>query len=892
MKLPRSPLPFVLFASMLAAQHVLPGDDAPVPPLGHSRKAAIASGGPGSLVVWEDARTVMAGQGGSDVRMGNQTDVYGQLLDATGQPVFTQPIVVCNAPRNQLAPRVAWNGQCWLVVFVTERADWWFFHDVVGVRVDASGNVLDATPIVIRAEQPTPANYYAVNPSVGSDGTNWHVVWEDWNPANSRPNVRGARVAPSGQVLDPSWVDMFEYGYPSFGPREPQVAFAGAAGLLTWRDSATSQVWARRVAPTLQPLAAPFVLGTYTTTMRPTLASDGAQFYVTVRDRLFRVAANGTVLDPAGIVVAIGGASVDSTLHCAWNGSSLSVVNSRGGVNALDVFLTRVAANGVVIDNPSLQVTTHPDNEYRALVAGSGGASTVVFASVATSLSHLEDFRTVHVDAAGVASPHVDVDAGLARQQDVRLVATPGGHVAAWVSKSSSGSRLLALPLDASGLPLAVQPVPIATWPAGVERTGAVACSGSEVAFAWSDAIGQVFVQRFDLALQPLDAAPVPVVAATSGSPAIAAAANGDFLVAAIVPLTNHVNTVRGVRVQAGTSAVLDATPLAIGGNHAREVRVDALGSGWLVHWARASSHDIQTTVLLTATVSSAGQVGAVAQASATYYATCSDLAVLGGEALLVYHCGLYGQDGIRARRLSAAGVPLGGELVVSDDATGQMFPQVAVRGDDWLVAWTDYRRNTGIEQARGDVYVARVRADGAVLDPTGVAVTDTALPEDDVAISGNGACWLAYSAIGRGGAPGSVQRVVVERVDDLLPVAWRTVPGGGVGGSAGRPALAGFGELMPNTPLRLEATGAVPFTFGIQCAGLARLDAPFLGGLCVPSPDLLFVHAADAAGRATFAVVWPPLPPGLPVWHQFWFADATAPFGYGATDGLRSTSR
>ena len=78
---------------------------------------------------------------------------------------------------------------------------------------------------VIRAEQASPANYRGSNPSVGADGTNWIVVWEDWNPANGRPNVRGARVAPGGQVLDPQWRDLYEYGSASFGfkSRHPGV---------------------------------------------------------------------------------------------------------------------------------------------------------------------------------------------------------------------------------------------------------------------------------------------------------------------------------------------------------------------------------------------------------------------------------------------------------------------------------------------------------------------------------------------------------------------------------------------------------------------------------------------------------------------------------------------
>ncbi len=881
----------VLLVGASAGQHVLPGDNARVPAVGGSRFCAIARGGPGYLVVWEDTRTSMAGWSAQQPRMGNQMDIYGLRLDLAGQPIDAEPIVITNMGRSQREPRLAWNGQAWLVVFTTERPDWYFFDDIVGVRVDGNGAVLDPSPISIRPELATPSNYYGANPSVSTDGSNWVVVWEDYNPANGHPNVRGTRIAPGGQVLDPNWVTLYEYGFPSFGPREPQLSFANGSYLLVWRDAASALVQGRRISTTLQPLAAPFQVANYGAVLRPSLASDGNQHYLIVMDRLFRIGSTGTVLDPNGITVAAMGLGQDQTVNCCWNGSSLSVVQTRNLPSGVDVWLSRVAASGLLLDATPLRVTTHTDNENQAFVAGDGGESQVVFAAIAPNLQHFEDVRSVHVDAAGAASPHVDVDAGLARQERVHAIATPGGHLLTFVSRSSLGSRFLAQRLDAAGNAIDAAPVEIAAWSADLDRRTASACDGTVVMFAWTDFAGTGFIRRYSLDLQPLDAQPVQVFTGAPGSLSVAAG-NGQFLVVGVFRVTNDTNNLRGVRVRAADSAVLDAAPFFIGGNWINEANVAAFGGGYLVHWTHAATHDTAVTTIEAAVVMTSGPATAPFTVSTTYYASGADLATNGAEALLVYQTGVHGEDGIRARRIGAGGAMPGPEIVVCDAAVGQMFPSVSTFGDDYVVAWTDFRSNAGIEQPRGDVYLGRVRHDGVVLDPNGIALTSGPLPEDDVDLTTNGGVFACYSAFDRGGAPHHVQRIVVERIEDRLPTDWRTI-GEGTNGINGAPVLAGFGDLSGGNGLRLELTGAAPLTIGILCIGLSRIDAPFLGGVLVPFPDLIGSVATDAVGRFDLGVIWPAgLPAGLNLWHQAWLLDVGGLNGVVATNGLVSTSR
>lgn len=54
------------------------------------------------------------------------------------------------------------------------------------------------------------------------------------------------------------------------------------------------------------------------------------------------------------------------------------------------------------------------------------------------------------------------------------------------------------------------------------------------------------------------------------------------------------------------------------------------------------------------------------------------------------------------------------------------------------LFAWTDFRADGG-----GDVYAARVRHDGTVLDPNGIPIAESGAPENAPAVSWNGSEWL-----------------------------------------------------------------------------------------------------------------------------------------------------
>src|SRR5687768_13388658 len=211
-------------AANMLANILLPGDDVSGPAANNQSGVQIAASGSGYLVVWEDSRTNhlnilgnQSCQGGNPCGQ-SLKDIYAARLDANGQLIDTNPIVVSQATWDQSLPQVAWNGQNWLVVWNTQRvANFSYTTDVVAARISPGGVLLDPQPIVVDGN-PTIDELY---PSVASDGTNWVVVWFD---QGSYFELDAARISPEGTHLDPGGVPIYQPQFPQ-APYNFSIAF-------------------------------------------------------------------------------------------------------------------------------------------------------------------------------------------------------------------------------------------------------------------------------------------------------------------------------------------------------------------------------------------------------------------------------------------------------------------------------------------------------------------------------------------------------------------------------------------------------------------------------------------------------------------------------------------
>jgi len=115
---------------------------------------------------------------------------------------------------------------------------------------------------------------------------------------------------------------------------------------------------------------------------------------------------------------------------------------------------------------------------------------------------------------------------------------------------------------------------------------------------------------------------------------------------------------------------------------------------------------------------------------------------------------------------------------------------------------------------------------------------------------------------------------------------------GQGLAGTAGVPVLAGTGSLTPGSSNDVTLSGALAGASSTLVIGLSSFEAPFKGGVLVPSPDVLLGLPVDGAGGATLPFTWPAgVPSGTMLWWQWWIVDPAGPSGLAASNGLLSTS-
>lgn len=292
------------------------------------------------LVVWGDWRS------------GNTYDIYGTRVSPNGTVQDPAGIAISTANKNQYFPSVAWSGSgpnacfCFLVVWHDYRNTATYEIDIYGSRVNLNGTVLDPSAIPIHLSSDIPNDPGSQYPDVawGEDGTNASCFLVVWNQIIdigfgrvALDNVYGARVGPSGTVLDPDGIPISTAPYP-IDEELPQVAWgrSGTIGyfLVVWNDGRD-----------------------------PDEDIYGA-----------RLKLNGTVADPSGIAIAT--APYGQVLPAvAWeNAQNNFFVVWEDFINYpdRDLYGTRVNLDGIVLESSGIPISTSPLSEEKPALSWNG----------------------------------------------------------------------------------------------------------------------------------------------------------------------------------------------------------------------------------------------------------------------------------------------------------------------------------------------------------------------------------------------------------------------------------------------------------------------------------------------------------------------------------------
>jgi hypothetical protein len=689
------------------------------------------------------------------------------------------------------------------------------------------------------------------NPAVAFDGTNYLVVWED---DRFGYDVFGARVTPTGTVLDPSGIPI------ATGPdrqMRPAVSFGGGTFFVVW-DTTHGDVYedrqidvvGARIDPSgavLEPAPIPVTTAPDTQT-RPVVAFGAGLFLVLWEDRPVgslrsvvtgtRVDLQGSVLDPLGLVLStVPGNRFEPAV--AYGAGSFLVVwrDARFSPVDTDIFGTRVDPAGSVLDPRGIPVSMSPRAQRAPAVSFNGTNHLVVWADTRSTIPRVFGARV------SPAAEVLDLDgieiapSGGGQRGNPAVVAQGTTYLVAWHGWDAYGGPmdLLGARVDAGGAALDPAGFTIASgqW-REVPWRPALGSDGTDALTVWEDRADHFRLLASAVTHEGVVPGPATVVNT---------AANEQHTSTVAFDGTNHLvvwhdsrpgsEGVYAARVGPGGER-LDGAGILIGVGGSPEVSFD--GENFLVAWhgstgvtavrvsrsgevldepiAIPDSYDGQVALgfdgsnhlvsyvresrLVAVRVSPGGAlldptpIPLSGAFGVSRPAIASD-----GQGSLVVFCD---QGEIRGTRVGSDGVVVGTpgfDISIGPDWSDQAA--IAWNGQRYLVAWTT-ARNDGST----DLFAGRVTAAGVVQDPAGITLSTGPGSPTEPVVAANGPFLVAWRATDDEGERDVIgTRVGVDgRVLDMPSV---TLAGSGT--AEFRPALTrGSGSTWTMTYTRAAA--------------------------------------------------------------------------------------
>ncbi|MFO1077754.1 MAG: hypothetical protein U1E73_08510 [Planctomycetota bacterium] len=686
---------------------------------GMQRNAVAARGNGASLLVFEDAR-------------GGDSDIFAVRLDAAGGPIDAVPFAVTMAGGNQSAPQVVWNGQAWLVAYVSEYdpGSGYFAKQLRAQRVSAQGIVLDPTPLAIAADDT--GMYFGI----ASDGVGWVAAWTGFTAGNS--DIRARRITDAGTLLDGSGVVVQPGTYSIFFALG--AAFAGGEYLFSWEQNGTR---GRRFTPALVPVdpaavALPLPAGQIVDNGAHFAAAWVRQTVSYTTEAVFqRLGANLVPVDPSPIVVSGPAAPTINEAMAVWDGGQwiASWVSQVSDARA-----ARIANSGAVLDPGGVLLLDNASYVFYApaLAALPGGGAVHLWHE--TRFGSADDVFGAVFSAGGVPAPERCLSLGAELQRAVRVAAGDGAYLVTAVAERSDGSRLCAWRVDALGRGLDASPI-VATTALHVRLSnGGAAWNGSCFLVVFGDAqSGQILARRLAADGTWLDASPFAVQPGYSPD---VAALGGNFLVTALRSVSHpHYVFSFGARVRGGDGAVLDNPALGIGPSYAAGARVAELAGRWLVATESHASHDSNQASIALHFVDAGGVVTPATSMGILNIQNWGsvDVASSGTSALVVSQSGSnWTNSEVYVGRVLPNGTMPAPMLAITTPAPmGQSRPGVLWNGLEYVVGYHTLQNNVWFYDMGTDLYGIRIAENGAPLDALGFPLWNG--PNHEVGVTGDG---------------------------------------------------------------------------------------------------------------------------------------------------------
>jgi hypothetical protein len=629
-------------------------------------------------------------------------------------PELPTAYTVPGSPKVAIGTAIGFGGSVYLAVWTGDQGGLW------ATRIDRAGTVLDLFPIVIDAALP------ATFASVAFDGRTFLVAWQ------ADGAIWATRISTEGTVLDPAG---FLLSSDARSPGNPKISFDGTNSLVVWSD------------------------------LRP---EDGSRdIYGT------RVSPDGADLDPVDLVISA--APEDQPgFAIGFNGSEhLLVWSAQGGAFDADVFGTRVTTAGAALDPMGIPISAAVGDQQTPMVTSLGDA---FFVGWIDGRSGRWDLYGSRVDGDGTVVDPSGIPIAMAVGQPTGInMASSGSMVlVAW-----STSEVRAVRVEESGDVLDPQPIEFES----PELYPVVAFDGDNFFVAgWDYSISGTRVTPGGAVLDPAGI-PISVAANSQASADMAFDGTNSFVVWFDDRMDGEGPGLYGARV-GPDGQILDGTGFPIGNRPPQEYQyyrpsVAFDGSNYLVVWTQEDELSVRAALVSrsgvvldrfelgrtvdvrvlqpqvafgggvflvawggnevrAARVTSAGEVleptGFVVSARGS-----ENIDVAFGRSQFTVVSDAYEGDGgnVYGTLVTPAGVvPDPDGFPISAGEGGQTTPQIAWRGDNHLVVWTD---DTGGPSPTSDIRGARVSDSGTVIDPAGIAISTSPGDQRNPTVAANG---------------------------------------------------------------------------------------------------------------------------------------------------------
>ncbi|MFH0777716.1 MAG: hypothetical protein V2A71_03705, partial [Candidatus Eisenbacteria bacterium] len=588
--------------------------------------------------------------------------------------------------------------------------------------------------------------------------------------------LRGASGALSGEPIPPSnqippaEMDIqaaqipFLIGGPHCSSMAPTIATDGVGWLVVWEQACwiSKDIWGARVSSAAGELAVldltPFALCEKVNDQtNPALASDGTDYLVVwqdTRDGTYpdiygtRVTGSGVAVDTADIPICV--AQERQYNPCvAFGKTSYLVVWQDKRSGAWRIYGARVDRSGAVLDAEGFLISLASEYCMSPAVAFDGTNWLVVWEELRDG--QLDIFGTRVNQAGTVLEPGgLPISIAAGNQQSPALTFGTTDYLVVWQDSRAGYSDIYAARVSKAFGVVDLEGKVVAEEP-NIELNPTAAFDGQNYLVVWEVQLpgGNRYIlsRRVTTAAALLDEGPIAVASnwdLVRHNPVVSC--NGAEYVAVWEGDETGIFNIHGKKItKQGGTGVSCCVSMP---NEWQSVPAAALGAGdYLVVWEVYRGRDVD---VFSARVNLTG--GALDKYPIPISASPGvrwqpDVASDGSDYLVVWEDLGGGDSDVFGARVRADGTVVETDGFLIAGAQGdQVRPAVAFDGTNYLVVWTDDRTGSC------DIYGARVAPDGNVLDPDGFAIA--AVPfnqrKPDLAFGGTG-CVVVW-ADDRGG--------------------------------------------------------------------------------------------------------------------------------------------